>query len=353
MLPDIEPFETHKPLERKDDLFFCALGFEDRCLSIPEHLAIQKGYHSKKSIYFQYSTNEPDNAKNESKLKSALSVFSDSVEQPLKCDEEDFPVKLRNILKGLGGNGSLPSVSFDITVCSSKLLLTALKIILESDVSLRILYSEAAVYHPTRSEYEQDYNKWAQEDGLGLAKGVQKIIPSPEHPGNRRDKLPEAVIVFPTFRRERAVAAIADIDQSLITRPKDRIIWLIGKPHLPQDQWRTDALRKINEIPDTAPSYEVSTFDYKATIEKLESIYGVKDCEYHVNIIPLGSKLQSLGIQLFWQVRQDVSLTFVIPKKYNAHEYTEGCKAAWLIDFGTTKQLRDVLNSVGQLSVRE
>ncbi|MBT9132354.1 MAG: hypothetical protein DDT33_00868 [Firmicutes bacterium] len=350
-LPDIEALDVKYNLSGKaDDLFFCALGFEDRCPWIPELIRDAGCYKTKQAVYFEYATNVTDNDLNRPRLIEALQQFSASV-RSMQCDEEDFPVRLRELLQQVCNSGGIPSVAFDISVCSSKLLLLVLKVLFEFNLNLRILYSEAAVYQPTRDEYEKNPEKWTTEEGFGLAKGVGKVIPSPEHPGNRRDRLPEAIVVFPTFKPERTKSVITDIDESLITKPRDRITWIVGVPHLPEDYWRAGLVREINKIPDSAPSYEVTTFDYKKTIEKLESIYKPQDSKYHITISPLGSKLQSLGIALFWYMRQDVSIVFAIPKQFNARQYSEGCKATWKIDFGNLQNIRKTLDRVGQLEV--
>ncbi len=351
-LPDIEPLNVKGELLGKEDtLFLCALGFEDRCLSIPELIAAEaKEYKCTEAIYFEYSTNVNDNGLNKPRLIQALRHFATSV-YPMACDAVDFATRLREVLSRICVERETPTVVFDISVCSSKLLLLVLKVLFEFNLSLHMLYSEAKVYHPTRDEYEADPQKWNTEEGFGLARGVGTIIPSAEHPGYRRDKLREVVVVFPTFKPERAKAVIAEIDESLIMAPEDRVIWVIGDPHLPDDHWRADAIRQINKITDSAPSYEISTFDYKRTIETLERIYEPRDCKYHINLSPLGSKMQSLGIALFWYMRQDVSIILATPKEYNARQYSEGCKGFWQIDFGQLMNVRHVLDRVGQLEI--
>ncbi|MBT9132441.1 MAG: hypothetical protein DDT32_01196 [Syntrophomonadaceae bacterium] len=350
-LPDIQPLTVKREfLGKENTLFLCALGFEDRCLSIPELIAKEKGYKCTEAVYFEFATNVNDNEVNKHRLSQALQTFSTSV-NPMPCDRDDFPTNLRKVLSRACAGGQIPSVIFDISVCSSKLLLLALKVLFECNLSLRILYSEAEVYHPRREEYESDPEKWTTEEGFGLARGVASVIPSAEHPGYRCDKLQEVVVVFPTFKPERAKAVIAEVDESLIMTPKDRIIWIVGEPHLPEDHWRVDAVREINNISDSATSYEVSTFYYKQTIERLERIYQPRDCKYHLTFSPLGSKMQSLGIALFWYMRRDVSIIFATPKEYNARQYSEGCKAFWEIDFGQLRNVRDLLDRVGQLQI--
>lgn len=350
-LPKIEPLDVESDLlGKEDDLFLGALGFEDRCLSIPELIAKTKRYKCTEAIYFEYATNVNDNEVNKPRLLQALQDFSTAV-NPMSCDEDNFPTNLRTTLSRICNEGRTPSVIFDISVCTSKLLLLALKVLLEFDLSLRILYSEAEVYHPTREEYESDPEKWTTEEGFGLAIGVSAVIPSVEHPGYRRDMLQEVMVVFPTFKPERAKAIIAEIDESLIMKPKDRVIWIVGNPHLPEDHWRVDAVREINKITASAPSYEVSTFYYEETLKTLERIYQPRDCKYHVTLSPLGSKMQSLGIALFCYMRHDVSIVFATPKEYNARQYSEGYKAVWQIDFGNLTTIRDILDRVGQLNI--
>jgi len=352
-LPDVERLDlAHDTAGRKDELFLAALGFEDRCPWIPDLLADSGTYSAAHGVFFEYATNESDNDLNRPKLVPAMESFCSRV-RAMPCDSDDYPSQLRTLLRELVATSDSPGVTFDISACSSKLLVTTLTILLESRVNLRIVYSEANLYHPTEREYKQDPLKWTTDEGMGLARGVSSVMPSPDHPGCRRDMLPEAVIVFPTFKPERSRAIIAHVDQSFLVRPKDRVIWLIGDPHLPEDHWRADALRAINEIPPSAPVHEVSTFDYKKTLETLERVHRPLDCMYHVNVAPLGSKLQSVGIVLLWYVRPEVSIIFASAREHNAAQYSEGCKATWRIDFGPTVDLLALLGTVGELQLTQ
>lgn len=350
-LPEIEPLNKQiSPLKKGADLFLCALGFEDRCLSIPELIAKTVERKCTEALYFEYATNVNDNEVNKPRLLKALQSFNTLV-NPMPCDSDDFSMNFRNLLSRVCNKCQTPSVVFDISACSSKPLLLALKILFEFDLRLCMVYSEAKTYHPTREEFKKNPHNWTTEEGFGLSRGVSAVIPSAEHPGYRRDRLQEVAVIFPTFKPERARAIIADTDEALITGPKDKITWIIGNPHLKKDNWRTDAIREINKIQTSAPSYEVSTFNYKETIQTLERIYRSLDCKYHMTISPLGSKMQSLGIALFWYMRQDISIVFATPKEYNARQYSEGCRRFWQIDFGELTHIRGVLDNVGQLKI--
>ncbi|MBW1669090.1 MAG: hypothetical protein JRJ66_13785 [Deltaproteobacteria bacterium] len=352
-LPDIKPLDVRRHMVgKKEELFLAALGFEDRCPWISELLAEEQKYRVTRAIYFEYETNQNDNDMNRPRLVNALESLTTQV-RSMPCDSNEFASQLREILSEVCSTGSnLPMVTFDISVCSSRLLITVLTVLLEFDISLRVVYSEAGLYHPTKKEYDAHPDKWTSDDKLGLARGVSTVTRSPDHPGSRRDVLPEAAIVFPTFKPERIRAILADIDESLLMKPKKRVVWLIGEPHLPEDHWRTDVQQRINDIPASAPVYKVSTFDYKKTLEILERVYQPIDCKYLVNIAPLGSKMQSLGVVLFWYIHPEVSIYFASPREYNAVQYSEGCKATWRVEFGDVNGIRKFLRSVGELRIQ-
>jgi len=350
-LPDVQPLDVaHDTRETNDSLFLAALGFEDRCPWIPELLAEKGEYKTAHAVYFEYATNQSDNEVNKPRLLAAMESFASQV-RPLPCDSDEFPTQFRTLLREVTATSNSAPVTFDISVCSSKVLVTALTALLEFEIDLRLVYSEAGLYHPTQQEWQAAPGKWTKDEELGLARGVSAVTPSPDHPGSRRDILPEAVFVFPTFKPERSRAIIAYVDESLLVRPAKRVIWLVGDPHLPEDHWRTDVLREINQIAQDAPACEVSTFDYKKTLEAMESAYRRLVCKYHVNIAPLGSKLQCVGIVLFWYMMPEVSIVFASPGEYNAAQYSEGCKAVWRIDFGPVSETRRLLETVGQLRV--
>ena len=353
-LPEIEPLIIDNVFLEKNDFFFCALGFEDRCLYIPELLAMKKRKIFKKGFYFLYDTNKSDNIVNKPKLQNALNQLCSSVSLPIECDKDDFTSILREQMNEITKNGDIPSITFDISACTSKLLLLGLKIIFEFDVKLKIFYSEANVYHPTNEEYSLNPEKWTKEKSLGLTKGVTKVIPCSEYHGYRRDILPDVLVSFATFKPERTMAIMTDIDESLSIKSNDRIMWIIGKPHLEEDNWRMKFVKEINKISDSSTFFNVCTFDYKETLKVLQKIYEKNENdenEFHINISPLGSKMQSLGISLFYFIRPDFSVYFAMPKKYNAHQYSDEIKAIWQIDFGNLKDIMKLLSSIGQIEI--
>jgi len=351
-LPDLIPLNSEKEFSEEEyDIFFCALGFEERCLTIPQKLADIKHFKCKQALYFEYSTNIEDNEVNKPGLIRAFQKFANSWDSR-QCDVEDFTKDLRGFLNQIVKSQENPKIIFDISVCSSKLLISVIKVLFEFDIYLRIVYSEAKTYHPTFEEFEKEPEKWTSEEGFGIAQGVGNVIPSPEYPGARREN-PDLIIAFPTFKPERTKAITTYIDESLLIRSEKRIIWMVGDPHMDEEttRKRKDIIRAINKISEGVPSYEVSTLNYKKTLEVLEQIYKSKNLDFHINISALGSKMQSLGLALFGYIRPDIPVYLAIPKEFNPRQYSEGCKGIWIIDFGKLNKIRSILNRVGTLEI--
>ncbi len=162
-------------------------------------------------------------------------------------------------------------------------------------------------------------------------------------------------MLFPSFKKDRTQAVITHVDPSLHNVSNvsgERVVWLLGLPHLPEDEWRLEAMRDINCLKnENCPQIEVGTFDYRDALTKLESVYQQRWRDYRLTISPLGSKLQALGTSLFHHMHPEIRIVFCVPKKYNAKKYSEGCKGLWEIEFGPLSKLCEVLSSVGTLVI--
>lgn len=349
-LPNISLLQIDKEFwgNVKDDLFLCALGFEDRSTHIPRMLVENNEYKCDQTIYFEYATNLEDNEINREELMHALQNFSETT-LSVQCDTDYFTTTFRQTILTLCQKCDCPKITFDISSCSSKLLLHVMKVLMDYNVELRIVYSEAAIYHPT---IEETKNENLALDEIYLTEGASTVYPSREYPGNNIDALPEAIIAFATFNPDRTQVVISYIDENLLGKASDRVIWIIGRPHLDENQWRIDYLEKINNIPPTSQIYYLSTFDYKDTVKCLYKLYERHSMQYHLTISPLGSKMQSIGIALFHYMKPEISIMFAPPIRYNANKYSEGCKDIWKIDFGPLMKIKNLLDEIGIIKIK-
>ena len=336
-----------------EDLFLCALGFEPRCLTLPSRLN-DAGYQAKRACFFKYSTNLDDNAVNLSELERHLFRIAPKAE-PIEADALDFPTRFRTLLDLVISEAETmpPRVTMDISVAANRLLLRCIKILLEYEMCVRVIYSEAAVYHPSKEDYDRNATRWEKECQIGLESGVGDVMPSIDHPGDALDPLPDSLILFPSLKGDRSKAVISFVDPSLLQKPSDKVVWLLGVPHLEQDRWRLEAMKNINGIGEDTRHFEISTFDYKDTLQRLESLHAELSEKSRITLSPLGSKMQALGTALFCYMHQDVRVILSSPREYNASQYSEGCKDVWKIDFGHLGELRHNLDQVGTLRIAD
>lgn len=349
-LPTIAPFDPLKG-RRSSDLFLCGLGFEPRCCSVIQKLA-DAGHRVRRSVYIEYGTNTNDNSANLPELLAKLEAISDSVEV-LRDSATTFGTQLRSILRdNLSQEEAALTLIVDISTFANRLVLHAMKVLLEYNIQLKVLYSEAALYRPTFEEYKTEKDKWKTGLHPVVDEGVGDVCPSMEFPGYHLDSLPDALVVFPGFNVARTKASICRVDPSLLTSPGDKVVWLLGVPHDEENNgWRLGALHEINNIPVDVPQYRVSTFDYKETLTTLEAVYQDRSLNYNVTIAPMGSKLQALGIALFCAMHPDVRVIVTVPREYKAENYSEGTRAIWEIDFGDVASTRRWLNANGTIEI--
>jgi len=344
-LPAISPYIPSQD-STNDELFLCACGFEPRCSRIAVELKNKK-YRTQHSIFFEYEINASDNLRNRPELVSALSDFTKTEPTAVIYRDRDFDADFVGRLDSmLNSTDPLHTVTLNISACSSEIILYSLRLLFGRKIKLRILYSEAAVYHPTLPEYESSPAEWTTDTGSSMSTGILKVKECPIYPGTNPDQLPTMLIAFPTFKPERIRSVVSDLQPS-------KTIWILGIPHLPENRWRTEAMREINSVPPDDPVFELDTFKYTEAFSRLEQVYRQYEFTNHIEICPLGSKLQNVGVALFCLLRQDVALRYSTPESFNSKQYTEGVEALWQIDFGVVESLVDLVCSCGKLQVVE
>ena len=352
--PEAKTFSgSEARFSKQVSFFICALGFEKRCLAVPGRLA-EKKWRAGRCIYLEFSTNRDDNETNRAELLACLNSISDRVD-PMEADGELFAASIRKVLRSIveAAEGSRPTVVFDISVTSNRLLMRTMKVLFEYDLHLIVLYSEAAVYHPTVDEYKRAKSKAPSRNEPWLDRGVSEVTNSQEYPGYHVDQLPDCMLVIPGFNRDRVRASIYRVDPTLTSVRDEKIIWLIGVPHLPENQWRLELMREVLGLTQDIPQVEISTFDYKDSLCTLESLYRERVNRYRFTISPMGSKLQSLGCSFFCNLHPDVKVMFSVPEKYNAANFSEGCREMWIIEFESLRDTLQSLDRVGALMIQE
>lgn len=360
-LPALQPWQRDASVA--GDLLVCANGFEPRAVTVTEALVGGRSRFSR-TAYVSYSTNVTDNEALRQRLVGALREV-DASGEPLEIHES----RVGSVLKGLLNElpeavGAIPKVFIDVSVASNRLIMLMIRAAIECarDVDVTVLYSEAGVYHPTQQEHAANKQTWTTDRFGGLEWGVGDVdVASDEYPGYHIDQLPDFVVVIPGYNRDRVRAVISHADPALLPpssdtyrrggatktdgaeereRDEQHVAWLLGEPHLPEDLWRREAQREIHNIEPRALEIGVSTFDYRDTIRVLEGLYEQRRGVARFSLSPMGSKMQAVGAALFCHMRPDVRVLFAKPQQYNAAQYSEGCKATWMLELGPMSALK-------------
>lgn len=336
--------------DRNSTCLVCIAGFEPRCYTAANRfLNIGWKFQLGFCVHYEHEEMREVNEKHTDKLYESIRKLTNGKE-PINLQHEiqnfgvDFGDTLIRTLSSSGLNLNSPetTITFDISVGSSRLLLEGLCALLNTDVKVNIVYSESGEYRPYFDEFLSELN----QDRIGksalpefLSYGVDRVELIKRIPGINADARPTYLVTFPSFSPIRIGSVIEEISPS-------RVYWLFGVPHLVKNRWRIDAQRRYHE--DLIESFHrhcyVSTFDYRETLNVLENIYKKHNNEFTILISSLGSKLQKVGQTIFHLLRPEVGAIASIPRVWDPHRYSsEKAREVYLIQLGESKELRDQL----------
>ena len=336
-LPDIQVLENAISREMEFDLFISAVGFEERTYAAAARL-VKHGVKAKRAlllefdIYYQATERRRDNY--ESILASLTPGKSFRlINAPLATRDILFAERMKNAITSVAGPGK-PRILFDCTSCPSLILSRCLAVLLELPCELTVVYSEAAEYYPTKTEWESGKLAGQRISVEGPFSGVRFVEKPPLLQSDDIRERPILLVGFPTFNTERTSGVLAELE------PAKRI-WIFGEPHdLAKNAYRIEMSKEFAS-PVVMPGDEwslVSTFDYKASAETLAGIFARDRNQYRLVVMPHGSKMQTLGVNLFAATHQ-VSMVFAVPQTYDPNRYSQGCSEVWSIPLGDTESL--------------
>lgn len=341
-LPPLQELESVVAPRSSYDLFIGAMGFEERTAEGAIAL-VRRGVTVRKALLlefdlYQEATEERRNAYEGSLRGLTGGLAYRPVDAPVERPDPELPKRLKLAVGATLGSGC-PKVIFDCTSCPSRVISKCLSFLFEVPCDLTILYSEAARYYPTKKEWESGTLKPRGQKVEGPFSGVSFVEKPPSLQTDDIGELPVLLVLFPTFNTERTSGVLADVD------PAKRV-WLIGKPYDPKSVYRVD-MAKAFAAPEMEPGDPwglVNSFDYRRTLEALGGIYAENREKYRITVMPHGTKMQTLGVNLFALAHQ-VSMVFAMPKNYDPEHYSEGCRKVWAIPLGNTQALKESLRT--------
>ena len=179
-----------------------------------------------------------------------------------------------------------------------------------------------------------------------LSSGVFGLTIVPELSSVAMQGQPIRVITFPSWNTTQLAAVCSEMQASHFTI-------VHGIPPDPKNAWRRNALRALNRIErfSDQEEFNVSTLDYRETLDLLLNIYNMHRHGAKLVISPTGSKMQSLAVGVICAFLRDVQVAYPTPRLFAAPaDYTQGVGHLYRLPL---EQFRTPVTAVGQRATSE
>jgi len=324
-LPKLTSAQKLKFKEKR--LFIGAYGFEDRTLG---WINYQKPHVDiiSDALMFRYnpSKGQQNNPNKIEEFQQALKAiglrhkpkdikYNWFMPQNIENEVEDyFDTKLQDVNE----------VIVDISSMTKFLMLICLCKLTVFTNSVRIIYSEAENYSPSREEYKK-----SKENMAFLVKypsqGVRAIARARCLSSIRMQGQPVMLITFTSFNEQL-------VRHLLGTMNPHRLIFINGLPPRKEFAWREKATQEVHEKLIEAYFNDnqidsngllinsVSTLNYIETVEKIDYIYNEFGGYERIICGVTGSKMQTVGLFFTKILHPDIHIEYPTPDSY----YVEG-----------------------------
>jgi len=299
-------------------ILIVAAGFEDRATHIARILSHQV---TGRVCLIAYAAGEPANDANYSAMSSelgrsqSLGGLREVQLDPTRPD--DFLSALARILLEWRPDAT-GEIWIDISALPMQAICATLAAVRESlpALSVRILYTEAREYFPTKAEIRSKQHSSLQS----LSKEMSGNL-IPKHFGGSSSEQATCLILFAGYEKHRSIGAVDELNPA-------KLVLAFGKPRLADLAWRERWSRTLHQdIADSRPTAVevVSTFNVGSVMQLVEQYYGFLFGDHNIALAPLCSKFQCVACYLMWERFRDIQLVFPLPVSYVPQRFSTGC----------------------------
>jgi len=315
----------------QDWLIVCA-GFEDRALAAFKNaLATQVPF---RVLVIRYRPDLSDNKESE--------ILRACRESGIEFQELIYD---RENLAGFGGRlvGELSDcqgrIFLDVSGMSRLLIVQAIVALGGREEGLAncfVLYSEAAIYPPSREEAEAELAKSESDPTfsiLFLSSGVYEVAAVPEL-ATLAPAAQTRLIGFPSLDAHHMIALRAELQPS-------RFSFIEGMPPNQQNEWRAEFISKVNRLGEIrdAEICRTSTLIYQETLRCLLDLYLRHGIHERLLVAPTGSKMQTVAVGIFRTFVLDVQIVYPTPRGFRSPKnYTQGTGPLYLLSLAEFAQ---------------
>ncbi|MEI9897580.1 MAG: hypothetical protein WDN28_27915 [Chthoniobacter sp.] len=323
-LPELHQASLLEPGPKR--AFIGAYGFEPRAIGWCNRQNARGGVLNA-AFMFRYLNPKGPNRIEE--LKSALVKLGASKPHVIRYDillpqpSEDAVMEEINV-------DAFDEIVVDISAMTKLLILLVLFRIRTFTGRVRIVYSEAEEYCPTREAYDPISGQMASTARFP-SRGAEQIVRLQCLSSIRMQGQPVTLVAFASFNEKL-------VSHMLGTLSPHRLILINGKPPRPEYSWRERATLDIhrrlcleygndNPLDDRGLLVRVaSTLDYRESLTELEAIYEEFGLFERIICGATGSKMQTVGLLLFKLLRPEVQVEYPTPDSYYFKDLSKGIR---------------------------
>ena len=316
-LPHPELQVTSVPELDSDDTLLTCAGFEDRAIEALRR-AVSAGCRGFRVLSIEYV---PKIEENQEEDIASLCAQAQATLEWLTFDRERPAGAAEQILARVPESHHL---HVDLSGMSRILIVQVVAALIRRARSApsEVLYCSANVYPPKQEQVESKLAEQTDLIGLTmfLSSGVFGLTIVPELSSVAMQGQPLRVITFPSWNTTQLAAVCSEMQAYHLTI-------VHGIPPDPQNAWRRNAIRALNGIErfSDQEEFDVSTLDYRETLDLLLEIYNMYRHGAKLVISPTGSKMQSLAVGIVCAFLRDVQVAYPTPRLYAAPaDYTQG-----------------------------
>lgn len=335
LLPDIDEAEVLRtgPVRA----FVGAYGFERRSLG---WLSLQQGGQAlSRGLFFRYVHSKAKGRNRIRGMRSLATAVGASEQAELRYDlncperiERQIGMSLPDLLRGVD------EVVVDLSAMTKLLGMIILCSLAKFGVRLRVVYSEAEDYAPTKDEYDT-----SKEGMTNIAffpsRGSRSIVRAQCLSSIRMQGQPVCLVAFTSFNEQL-------IRHVLGTLTPHRLIF-IGSRHPRMDySWREKAMQEIhqrligvyrndNKTDENGLLVrKASTLHYAETFQRMDEIHTQFGTYERVICAATGSKMQTLGLLVSKLAHPDIHIEYPTPDSYYVGGLSKGVRKVHQICFG-------------------
>jgi len=292
-----------------------ASGFERRARRLLEMLDSRL---PPRVIVVQYQPTIQENDANFKRMTHILSRHSAAVEAvtvPLDAQRPDeYLQKMKTTLLRWRPD-AIDDVWIDVSALPMQGICSTLAAVRETlpSLAVRVIYTEAGKYFPTREEVEKSETPF-----LAMSKEMSGNL-IPMHFGGLSSDALTCLIVFAGYEKHRSFGVVDELNPT-------RLVLVFGQPGNEQLAWRLPWSRKLHkELTSGRPTSEeiVSTLDPLQSLAVLNNYYAFLFSDHNIAVAPICSKMQCVACYLFWERYRDVQLVFPLPVSYLPRRFSE------------------------------